>query len=70
MHTVSHGRRGRGAGVAECLFQSLMIHGKVQYFRSGGTPDLECIYIEVFLIIKHLPVLSGTLLTHETVIGV
>jgi hypothetical protein len=68
---VSHGRRGRGAGVAECLFQSLMIHGKYSTFAVVyGTPDLECVYMEVFLIIIHLPVLWGTLLTNETVIGV
>jgi hypothetical protein len=52
------GGGGRGAGVVESLFQSLMIHGKIlSYFRSGGTPDLEYIYIEVFLIIIHLPMI-------------
>ncbi len=58
----------KGAGVAESLFQSLMIHGKV--LRSGGTPDLECIIIEVFLVIIHLPMLKCTLTINKTVIGV
>jgi hypothetical protein len=65
------GGGGGEAGDAESLFLSLTIHGKVlsQWWDTGSRVHLHR-SILYFLYICPMPMLYGTLLTNETVIGV